>query len=134
VTLLPRVLGKGAFGSVQVGRYRGQEVAVKVVAQVDDWTPTDKQRALKSFTAEVEVLGRCRHPNVVRLLAACLTPPKLCLVLELMETSLYQVLHRAPGGAGIGNGGAATPASRPPLLPLPKVRMCLPVRTRACCA
>ncbi|PNH00740.1 hypothetical protein TSOC_013424, partial [Tetrabaena socialis] len=29
---------------------------------------------------EVEVLGRCDHPNVVRLLAACLQLPRLCLV------------------------------------------------------
>ncbi len=39
------------------------------------------------------MLGRCQHPNVVRLLAACLTPPRLCLVMELMETSLDKLLH-----------------------------------------
>ncbi|PNH11333.1 Mitogen-activated protein kinase kinase kinase 10, partial [Tetrabaena socialis] len=54
---------------------------------------------------EVDVLGRCEHPNVVRLVAACLTPPRLCLVMELMETSLERLLY--------GNAGQ--------LLPLPTV-------------
>ena len=30
---------------------------------------------------------------MVRLLAACLTPPRLCLVMELMETSLERMLY-----------------------------------------
>ncbi|GIL47137.1 hypothetical protein Vafri_4032 [Volvox africanus] len=50
-------------------------------------------RALDTFTQEVEVLGRCQHPNVVRLLAACLDPPQPCLVMELMETSLDRLVH-----------------------------------------
>ncbi|GIL70576.1 hypothetical protein Vretifemale_1304, partial [Volvox reticuliferus] len=49
--------------------------------------------ALQTFAQEVEVLGRCQHPNVVRLLAACLGPPQPCLVMELMETSLDQLVH-----------------------------------------
>ncbi len=40
-----------------------------------------------------QVLGRCCHPNIVRLLAACLTPPKLCLVMELMDASLEALLY-----------------------------------------
>ncbi len=44
------------------------------------------------------MLGRCQHPNVVRLLAACLTPPRLCLVMELMETSLDRLIHGGQGG------------------------------------
>ncbi|KAG2451851.1 hypothetical protein HYH02_003627 [Chlamydomonas schloesseri] len=52
-----------------------------------------RQIMLDALVQEVEVLGRCRHPNVVRLLAACLTPPRLCLVMELMETSLERMLY-----------------------------------------
>ncbi|KXZ44439.1 hypothetical protein GPECTOR_67g279 [Gonium pectorale] len=48
----------------------------------------------------VAVLGRCDHPNVVRLLAACLTPPRLCLVMERCETSLERLLNgEAAGGS-----------------------------------
>ncbi|EFJ41120.1 hypothetical protein VOLCADRAFT_98918 [Volvox carteri f. nagariensis] len=42
---------------------------------------------------EVEILARCQHPNVVRLLAACLSPPTYCLVMERMETSLDRMLY-----------------------------------------
>ncbi|PNW71450.1 hypothetical protein CHLRE_16g654900v5 [Chlamydomonas reinhardtii] len=52
-----------------------------------------RQIALDALVQEVQILGRCRHPNVVRLLAACLTPPRLCLVMELMETSLERMLY-----------------------------------------
>ncbi|KXZ44067.1 hypothetical protein GPECTOR_74g681 [Gonium pectorale] len=53
-----------------------------------------------TLAQEVEVLARCRHPNVVRLLAANLTPPRVCLVMELMDTSLDRLLHG--GGAQSG--------------------------------
>jgi hypothetical protein len=110
VTLLPVVRGKGAFGRVYEGLYGGEKVAVKVMRDVGDLGAggggsVDHVRS--SFAQEVEVLGRCQHPNVVRLLAACLTPPKLLLVMELMETSLEQLVYSKKGG----------------LLPLKKVRI-----------
>ncbi len=69
---------------------------MKLVIDVDEWSgPPDS--LVSSFSQEVEVLGRCQHPNIVRLLAACLKPPRLCLVMELMDTSLERVLHARPG-------------------------------------
>jgi hypothetical protein len=41
-----------------------------------------------SFQQEMRILGRLRHPNVVALLGGCLTPPNICIVEELMQTSL----------------------------------------------
>ncbi|KXZ51107.1 hypothetical protein GPECTOR_14g89 [Gonium pectorale] len=64
------------------------------------------------FAAEVAVLGRCDHPNVVRLLAACLTPPRLCLVMERCDTSLERMIYggmlhaRAGESARTGHGSA----------------------------
>jgi serine/threonine protein kinase len=43
---------------------------------------------LRSFQQEMRILGRLRHPNVVALLGGCLTPPNICIVEELMQTSL----------------------------------------------
>ncbi|KAG2423593.1 hypothetical protein HXX76_015231 [Chlamydomonas incerta] len=62
---------------------------------------------------EVSVLGRCSHPNVVRLIAACLDPHQPCLVMELCETSLEAAIHH------IRSGGPA--AAAPHLLQLKQV-------------
>jgi hypothetical protein len=49
------------------------------------------------------VLSRLRHPCVVRLLGACLAPPDLCIVEELVEGgSLHAYLH----GPGARRGDA----------------------------
>ncbi|EFJ43391.1 hypothetical protein VOLCADRAFT_96407 [Volvox carteri f. nagariensis] len=96
VKLLPIIRGKGSYGRVVEGLYGGQRVAVKLVVDVDEWSgPSDS--LVNSFAQEVEVLGRCQHPNVVRLLAACLKPPRLCLVMELMDTSLERMVHAKSG-------------------------------------
>ncbi|KXZ51356.1 hypothetical protein GPECTOR_13g844 [Gonium pectorale] len=50
-----------------------------------------------ALAQEVTVLSRCHHPNIVTLLAACLTPPRLCLVMERCETSLDKLLYGRPG-------------------------------------
>ncbi|PNH07253.1 putative serine/threonine-protein kinase [Tetrabaena socialis] len=91
VRLLPVVLGKGAFGRVYEGTYRGQRVAVKQVLDLSEGATSEALQA--SFAQELEVLGRCEHPNILRILAACLTPPRPCLVMELMDTSLDKMLH-----------------------------------------
>ncbi|GLI66150.1 hypothetical protein VaNZ11_009831 [Volvox africanus] len=107
LTLLPVIRGKGSYGKVCEGMYGGQCVAVKLVRDVfggPGHNASDK--VMTTFAQEVEVLGRCRHPNVVRLLAACVQPPRLCLVMELMEISLQRLVFGDPTKG---------------LLPLPKV-------------
>ncbi|EFJ41152.1 hypothetical protein VOLCADRAFT_98940 [Volvox carteri f. nagariensis] len=107
VTLLPTVRGKGSYGKVCEGLYGNQRVAVKLVREFfagNGHSASDE--IAKTFAQEVEVLGRCCHPNVVRLLAACIQPPQFCLVMELMETSLQRLVF----------GG-----TKKQLLPLPMV-------------
>ncbi|GLI58490.1 hypothetical protein VaNZ11_000221 [Volvox africanus] len=103
VALLPVVRGQGNFGRVVEGMYGGQRVAVKLVPDLSQWSGAGGTAALESYVQEVEVLGRCSHPNVVRLLAACVTPPRLCLVMELMEMSLDKLIHNR-GVAGSSQG------------------------------
>ncbi|KAG2443697.1 hypothetical protein HXX76_002045 [Chlamydomonas incerta] len=116
VELTPRVLGKGAYGRVVEGRYHGRPVAVKLLLSAADCSPGGhngggagaagptgagtslEQEHISAFVQEIEILGRVDHPCVVRLLAACVVPPRLALVMEMMETSLEAlVLGRPPG-------------------------------------
>ncbi|KAG2441454.1 hypothetical protein HXX76_003076 [Chlamydomonas incerta] len=108
--LLPVVRGRGAFGRVVEGIYRGERVAVKMLLGPGDGG-ADLAHVIEAFMQEVEVLGRCSHPNVVKLLAACLDPRQPCLVMELCDTSLEGLIFK----------GSNTPGAPPPLLPLSTV-------------
>ncbi|KXZ53739.1 hypothetical protein GPECTOR_6g656 [Gonium pectorale] len=76
-----------------------------VTASVEGCLPAASNA--QTLAQEVEVLARCQHPNVIRLLAASLEPPRPCLVMELMDTSLERLLYEQREG--------------PRLLPLPAV-------------
>ena len=80
--------------------------------------------ALRAFKREVAVLSRLRHPCVVRLLGACLTPPDLCIVEELVEGgSLHAYLH----GPGARRGDAGPPSEDAVKEKLPSVSSALDV-------
>ncbi|XP_015595655.1 mitogen-activated protein kinase kinase kinase 7 isoform X2 [Cephus cinctus] len=81
------VVGKGSFGVVWKGRWRGRYVAVKHI---------NSEGEKKAFTVEVRQLSRVIHPNIVKLYGACTKNP-VCLVMEYAEGgSLYNVLHCNP--------------------------------------
>lgn len=78
------VLGKGSFGVVRKGKWRGMLVAIKVI---------DGEEEKKAFSTEKNQLSRVSHPNIVQLYGACTKNP-VCLVMEYAEGgSLYNVLH-----------------------------------------
>ncbi|KAG2493165.1 hypothetical protein HYH03_008587 [Edaphochlamys debaryana] len=109
------MLGKGGFSRVYQGGYRGERVAVKVLEHPWGFSNPSSERDWKLlsslFQAEVQVLGRVSHPIVVRLLAACVEPPRLALVMELCETSLERLIYDAGSGPRDADG----------LIPLPTV-------------
>ncbi|XP_037082114.1 mitogen-activated protein kinase kinase kinase 7-like [Pollicipes pollicipes] len=81
-------VGKGSFGVVKKGIWRGRQVAVKKVE-----TEFEK----KAFLIELRQLQRVSHSNIVELLGACTKPEYVCLVMEYAEGgSLYDVLHNEP--------------------------------------
>ncbi|XP_043281270.1 mitogen-activated protein kinase kinase kinase 7-like [Venturia canescens] len=81
------VVGKGSFGVVWKGRWRGRYVAIKHI---------DTEGERRAFAVEVRQLSRVAHPNIVRLYGACTRNP-VCLVMEYAEGgSLYNVLHCEP--------------------------------------
>ncbi|KAF0905560.1 hypothetical protein E2562_007357 [Oryza meyeriana var. granulata] len=84
-----RLLGKGGFGCVygSVLAASGMNVAVKQVS-------SESRQGMTQFTAEIIILGRLRHRNLVRLLGYCRHKDELLLVYEHMPNgSLDKYLH-----------------------------------------
>ncbi|CAN0881634.1 Receptor-like serine/threonine-protein kinase ALE2 [Linum grandiflorum] len=85
-----RVLGEGGFGIVYRGTLEnGKEAAVKVLKRYD-------QHGSREFLAEVEMLSRLHHRNLVKLIGTCSEGHTRCLVYELIPNgSLESHLHGA---------------------------------------
>ncbi|XVE54082.1 hypothetical protein DITRI_Ditri03aG0053300 [Diplodiscus trichospermus] len=83
-----RVLGEGGFGRVYSGVLEdGTEVAVKVLKR-------DDQQGGREFLAEVEMLSRLHHRNLVKLIGICTEERTRCLVYELIPNgSVDSHLH-----------------------------------------
>ncbi|KAG2434671.1 hypothetical protein HXX76_007564 [Chlamydomonas incerta] len=117
--LLPVVRGRGGFGRVYEGMYRGQKVAVKMLIQGNEGAAGNTAALVKTLQQEVDVLGRCSHPNVVRLIAASLDPHQPCLVMELCETSLEALVFNRGGSEDRAAGTETAPPVQ--LMPLEQV-------------
>lgn len=67
-------IGQGGYGSVFYGEIRGQKLAIKMM----------NMQATREFLAELKVLTRVHHTNLVRLVGYC-TVESLFLVYEYVE-------------------------------------------------
>ncbi|XP_022771369.1 receptor-like serine/threonine-protein kinase ALE2 isoform X2 [Durio zibethinus] len=83
-----RILGEGGFGRVYCGVMEdGSEVAVKLLTR-------DNQNGDREFIAEVEMLSRLHHRNLVKLVGVCIEGRIRCLVYELVPNgSVESHLH-----------------------------------------
>ncbi|KAJ8765314.1 hypothetical protein K2173_012011 [Erythroxylum novogranatense] len=84
-------LGKGAFGTVYKGTlYRGKKaIAVKKLDKL-------VEEGRREFCAEMRVIGRTHHKNLVRLLGYCAMDSKRLLVYEYMSNgSLADLLFKS---------------------------------------
>ncbi|AEC08196.1 Leucine-rich repeat protein kinase family protein [Arabidopsis thaliana] len=88
-----RVLGEGGFGVVYHGCVNGtQQVAVKLLSQ-------SSSQGYKHFKAEVELLMRVHHKNLVSLVGYCDEGDHLALIYEYMPNGdLKQHLSGKRGG------------------------------------
>ncbi|CAN0853046.1 Serine/threonine/tyrosine-protein kinase HT1 [Linum grandiflorum] len=86
----------GAHSRLYHGLYNDEPVAVKIIREPEDDDNGVLGVRLKSqFDREVSLLSRLRHPNVIRFVAACKTPPVYCVITEyLPEGSLRAYLHK----------------------------------------
>eukprot|EP00026_Physarum_polycephalum_P003037 Phypoly_transcript_03046.p1 GENE.Phypoly_transcript_03046~~Phypoly_transcript_03046.p1 ORF type:complete len:740 (+),score=120.64 Phypoly_transcript_03046:24-2222(+) len=84
---------QNASSRIYRGKYRGHDVAVKEL-----FRNTQKQEAeqLLEFKQEVEMLNTVKSPLVVFFYGAVLDP-RLCLVMEWMECSLFDLMTKDKG-------------------------------------
>ena len=78
------VLGRGAWGYVSRGMFRGQQVAIKKV-----YPDILKPHTVDRIRREISTMAQVRHPNLVLFIAAVLddrTGPMI--ITELLDTSL----------------------------------------------
>lgn len=84
-----QILGEGGFGRVYQGIMEdGADVAVKLL------TRDRNQDGDREFIAEVEMLSRLHHRNLVKLIGICIEGHKRCLVYEVVRNgSVESHLH-----------------------------------------
>lgn len=71
-----------------------QSMFLRCPVAVKKWfDPTCDAQTRTEFESEVMIVRELRHPNVVQFLGAGVEPPNLCLVMEYLPTSLFDVLH-----------------------------------------
>ncbi|XP_016188973.1 receptor-like serine/threonine-protein kinase ALE2 isoform X7 [Arachis ipaensis] len=83
-----RILGEGGFGRVYSGIFEdGTKAAIKVLKRED-------HHGDREFLAEVEMLSRLHHRNLVKLIGICTEVSFRCLVYELIPNgSVESHLH-----------------------------------------
>jgi len=82
-------VGRGSFGDVYRGMFRGTEVAVKKIlaAQLTRDFVTELYQ-------EAALMQEIRHPNVLTFMGVCTIPPEVCIITEYMPRgSVYILLH-----------------------------------------
>ena len=81
-----QVLGRGSYGSVAVGSFRGQSVAVKELHSSIRSPYYDKL-----LRREISLMAKIRHPNLLLFIAAVLDKPghsDPIIITELLDTDL----------------------------------------------
>jgi serine/threonine protein kinase len=82
-------IGGGGVGVIYKGWFRNQPVALKTLFD------TRVSEDLKNeYMDELLVMSKVRHSNIVDFLGACMAAPNWCFVMELCDTSLFNILHQ----------------------------------------
>eukprot|EP01102_Stenamoeba_stenopodia_P008171 TRINITY_DN2329_c0_g1_i1.p1 TRINITY_DN2329_c0_g1~~TRINITY_DN2329_c0_g1_i1.p1 ORF type:complete len:1416 (-),score=301.38 TRINITY_DN2329_c0_g1_i1:218-4465(-) len=75
-----KMIGRGAYGEVYEGKFRGKRVAIKKLLGT-----IRQEDVFKSFVKEIEFLAKFKNPHVLEFHAACLEHPNLCVVTDFMD-------------------------------------------------
>ena len=87
-------IGKGTFGDVLRGTWRGEDVAVKFLKG----SMTDSPESVKQFVDECNILKNLHHPNILLYMGACTVGPQYFVVTEYCDNgNLFEYLHIIKG-------------------------------------
>ncbi|EDR25791.1 protein serine/threonine kinase, putative [Entamoeba dispar SAW760] len=80
-------IGEGSFGIVYIGEFRGNQVAIKKMKQIDK----DEDK-MKEFEKEVMMLDKFRSEYIIHFYGAVFIPNKICMVTEYAKYGSIQDL------------------------------------------
>ncbi|XP_074581634.1 serine/threonine-protein kinase STY13-like isoform X2 [Curcuma longa] len=83
-------IGEGAHAKVYEGKYKNQNVAVKVMHKGDNAEEATKREG--RFMREVTLLSRVQHKNLVKFIGACMEPVMVVVTEILLGGSLRKYL------------------------------------------
>ena len=83
IEISENVLGKGGWGWVKEGTFRGTKVAVKQMHDI-----IVSRHNIKLFEREMKMAAICRHPNLLQFIGATNDNAVALFVTELMDTDL----------------------------------------------
>ncbi|NXD40430.1 DDR2 protein, partial [Copsychus sechellarum] len=125
-------LGEGQFGEVHLcevegmEKFTGKDFALEgldgssehpVLVAVKMLRADANKNARNDFLKEIKIMSRLKDPNIIRLLAVCITDDPLCMITEYMENGdLNQFLSRQQAG---GPTAGHAPSVRVALSSLP---------------
>ncbi|NWQ92815.1 DDR2 protein, partial [Burhinus bistriatus] len=125
-------LGEGQFGEVHLcevegmEKFTGKDFALEgldtssncpMLVAVKMLRADANKNARNDFLKEIKIMSRLKDPNIIRLLAVCITDDPLCMITEYMENGdLNQFLSRQQAGSPpAGQEPTVSPPLSPPL-------------------
>ena len=91
VSLSKNELGRGSWGVIWIGEFRGQRVAVKQMHEL-----IKSKEYMELLHREINTMSQLRHPNLLQFIGAVLDHPSgyPMIITEVMDTSLRSAYER----------------------------------------